>query len=195
MPGSQYSGYAQHPWHHYLAGGPASLWGLVLPLLIVTVLAVVLAAGREGANRARTLLADRQARPASPQAMHPARPVLASDRERDEAASLVSDAIGEGRLSMEEGVQRIDAVLRSRHLHELGTLVADLPTRTPATSSRCAATTPPRLGLLAVAAAVIFAATLVQALAGLWELWPVGVVALGGATLLPRRSTRLLRAA
>ena len=43
--------------------------------------------------------------------------------------------------------------------------------------------------------AVIFAAVLVQALVGLWELWPLAVVALGGSTLLPRRSTRELRAA
>ena len=106
----------------------------------------------------------------------------------------MSDAIGEGRLSIEEGVQRIDAVLRSRHRHEIGTLLADLPTRTPATISRPLAAAPPRLGLLAVAAVVIVAAMLVQVLVGLWELWPVGVVALGGATLLPRRSTPVVRA-
>ncbi len=194
MPGSQ-SGYADHPWHHYLAGGPASLWGLVLPLLIVTFVALVLGAGREGANRARTVLAGRQARPASLHGTHPARPVLASDLERDEAASRVSDAIGEGRLSIEEGVQRIDAVLRSRHRHEIGTLLADLPTGSPATTRRPLAAGPPRPGLLAVAAVMIVAATLIQVLVGLWELWPVGVVALGGATLLPRRPTRVLRAA
>jgi Domain of unknown function (DUF1707) len=195
VPGSQYSGYADHPWHHYLAGGPASFMGLVLPLLIVTFLALVLGAGRGGAHRARTLLDGRQSRPPSLHAAHPAPPLLASDLERDEAASRVSDAVGEGRLSIEEGVQRIDAVLRSRHRHEIGTLLADLPTGTPATISRPLAAAPPRLGLLAVAAVVIVAAMLVQVLVGLWELWPVGVVALGGATLLPRRSTPVVRAA
>jgi hypothetical protein len=49
------------------------------------------------------------------------------------------------------------------------------------------------MGLLIVVAAVIFAAVLVQALVGLWELWPLAVVAVGATTLLPRRSTRELR--
>ena len=46
-----------------------------------------------------------------------------------------SRAVGEGRLSIEEGMQRIDAVLRSRHRHQLGALVADLPTH-PSTAPR-----------------------------------------------------------
>jgi hypothetical protein len=121
--------------------------------------------------------------------------VLASDLERDEAANLVSQAVGEGRLSIEEGLQRIDAVLRSRHRHEIGSLVVDLPTRASATTTQPFIFTPLRVGLLTVAAAVVFAAVLVQALVGLWELWPLAVVALGGSTLLPRRSTRELRAA
>jgi hypothetical protein len=121
--------------------------------------------------------------------------MLSSDRERDEAANLVSQAVGEGRLGIEEGMQRIDAVLRSRHRHEIGSLVADLPARASATITRPFTLTQLRMGLLVVAAAVIFAAVLVQALVGLWELWPLAVVVLGWSTLLPRRSTRELRAA
>ena len=199
MPSSGYPGYANHPWHHYLVGSPASLLESVLPFLVIAFFALLVAAGRWGAEQAKALLVRRKARAASPRAVtleaHFVPPVLASDRERDEAANLVSQAIGEGRLSIEEGMQRIDAVLRSRHRHEIGSLVADLPARASATVTRPFAFTQLRMGLLVVATAVIFAAVLVQALAGLWELWPLAVVALGGWTLLPRRSIRELRVA
>ena len=114
-------------------------------------------------------------------------PVLASDLEREEAAGLVSHAVGEGRLSIEEGGQRIDAVLRARHRHELAGLVADLPLRAPAATARRFAAAPIRFALLAAAAAVVLAAVLLQALAGLWEVWPIAVVAVGASALLPRR--------
>ena len=171
---------------------------LVLPFLVIALFALLVAAGQWGANQAKALLARRKARADSPDVMleaHAGPPMRASDRERDEAANLVSQAIGEGRLSIEEGLQRIDAVLRSRHRHELGGLVADLPTRASATITRPLSFAQPRTWLLVVAAAVIVAAVLVQALVGLWELWPLALVALGGSTLLPRRSTRELRAA
>jgi hypothetical protein len=199
VPNNGYAGYANHPWHHYWQGGPASLLELVLPFLVIALFALLGAAGRWCANQAKALLVRLKARAASPQAVmleaHSGPPVLASDHERDEAANLVSQAIGEGRLSIEEGVQRIDAVLRSRHRHEVGSLVADLPNRASATFTRPRTFMQPRMGLLVVAAAVIVAAVLVQALVGLWELWPLAVVALGGSTLLPRRSTRELRGA
>lgn len=171
---------------------------LVLPFLVVALFALLVAAGQWGAKQAKALVVRHKARADSPDVMleaHSGPPVLASDRERDEAANLVSQAVGEGRLSLEAGVQRIDAVLRSRHRHELGSLVADLPTRASATITRPLSFAQPRKGLLVVTAAVIVAAVLVQALAGLWELWPLAVVALGVSTLLPRCSTRDLRAA
>ncbi len=198
MPNSAYPGYANHPWHHYLAGGPASLLELVLPFLVIALFALLVTAGQWGASQAKAFWVRHKARADSPNVMLEAQsgpPVRASDSERDEAANLVSLAIGEGRLSIEEGVQRIDAVLRSRHRHELGSLVADLPTRASATITRPLSFAQPRMGILVVAAGVIVAAVLVQALVGLWELWPLAVVALGGSTLLPRRSTRELRAA
>jgi hypothetical protein len=191
VPNSGYPEYANHPWHHYWQGGAASVLELVLPFLVIALFALLVAGGRWGANQAKALLVRRKARCASPRAVmleaHSGPPVLASDRERDEAANLVSQAIGEGRLSIEEGVQRIDAVLCSRHRHEIGSLVADLPTRA---LTRPLTFTQPRRGLLVAATAVIFAAVLFQALVGLWELWPLAVVALGGSTLLPRRSSR-----
>jgi hypothetical protein len=171
---------------------------LILPFLIIALFALLVAAGQWGANQAKALLVRHKARADSRDVMleaHSGPPVLASDRERDEAANLVSQAVGEGRLSIEEGLQRIDAVLRSRHRHELGSLVADLPTRASVIITRPLSFARPRMGLLVVAAGVIVAAVLVQALVGLWELWPFAVVVLGGSTLLPRRSTRELRAA
>ena len=180
MPSNGYPEYASHPWHHYMAAGAASTLELVLPFLVV---ALLIGAGRRGADWARTHLSRRSSRVATRTA-RAVSPVLASDRERDETASLVSRAVGEGRLSIEEGMQRIDAVLRSRHRHQLGALVADLPTH-PSTAPRPFTSTPLRAGLLAVTAAVVLAAVLVQALVGLWELWPFAVLTLGASTLLP----------
>ena len=139
MPNSGYAGYANHPWHHYLAGGTASLLELVLPFLVIALFALLVTAGQWGANQAKALFVKHKARADSPDVMleaHSGSPVLASDRERDEAANRVSQAVGEGRLSIEEGVHRIDAVLRSRHRHELGSLVADLPTLASANITR-----------------------------------------------------------
>ncbi len=179
-----YSAFATHPWHHYWAAGP-SLLGLVLPFLI---LFLVAAWWRGRANA----VPSRPEPPAAPSRAVTRRtgavqPVLASDLEREEAAGLVSHAVGEGRLSIEEGGQRIDAVLRARHRHELAGLVADLPLRAPAATARRFAAAPIRFALLAAAAAVVLAAVLLQALAGLWEVWPIAVVAVGASALLPRR--------
>jgi len=185
MPSNGYPEYASHPWHHYMAAGAASTLELVLPFLVV---ALLIGAGRRGADWARTHLSRRSSRATSvgvaTRTARAVSPVLASERERDETASLVSRAVGEGRLSIEEGMQRIDAVLRSRHRHQLGALVADLPTH-PSTAPRPFTSTPLRAGLLAVTAAVVLAAVLVQALVGLWELWPFAVLTLGASTLLP----------
>lgn len=53
--------------------------------------------------------------------------VLASDFERDDALALISDALGEGRLNLDEAEQRIDAALHSRHRDQLAELLHDLP--------------------------------------------------------------------
>jgi hypothetical protein len=185
-----YPAFAGHPWHPMPAGF-VSLLALVFPFLVLALLFSLLAAARWGRRRASALFdmrkppaASLRALPKSTYAMHP---MLASDLEREEAASVVSQAVGEGCLSFEEGEHRIDAVLRSRHRHELADIVADLPSRTPVPVARPLRSAPLRRGLLAVAAAVVLAAALVQALAGIWELWPVAVVALGWSALLPRR--------
>ena len=183
MPGN--SGYG---WHQHFVGGPTSLLEFAAPFLFLALLLVLLAAGSSAGGRIAAYLRRRKSSAASPPIAashsHALPSVLASDRERDETARLVARAVGEGRLTFDEGGQRIDAALRSRHRHELARLVADLPFVTAA-DPRPLVSRPLRLGLLALAALVIVAAVLAQVVAGLWELWPLAVAVLGVSALLP----------
>jgi PadR family transcriptional regulator, regulatory protein PadR len=106
-------------------------------------------------------------------------PVLASDLEREQTLQAISHAVGEGRLNLGEAERRIEAVLHSRHRHELAGLVVDLPQPALSEPGKRGGSSPLRLGLLAVAAITILAAVVVQALAGLWELWPTAVAGCG----------------
>ena len=54
--------------------------------------------------------------------------VRASDAEREEFARIVRDAIGEGRLTLAEGDERLAQVYAARYRDDLRPLVADLPT-------------------------------------------------------------------
>lgn len=117
-------------------------------------------------------------------------PVLASDAERDGALQAISYAVGEGRLSFDDAEQRIGSVLHSRHRHELAELVGDLPPQAPPELSTSESPLPLRLGMLGLVALSVLAAVIVQAVAGLWELWPVAVVCCGVWGVLPRRSPR-----
>lgn len=54
-----------------------------------------------------------------------------SDRERDEAAARLREALAEGRLDRDEFSQRLDAVLAARTHGELSLLVDDLPAVSP----------------------------------------------------------------
>jgi PadR family transcriptional regulator, regulatory protein PadR len=113
--------------------------------------------------------------------------VLASDLERDQTLQTISHAVGEGRLNLDEAERRIEAVLRSRHRHELAGLVGDLPQSALSEPGNRWGSWPRRLGLLALAAITILAAVVAQAVAGLWELWPVAVVGSGLWAARPRR--------
>jgi len=59
----------------------------------------------------------------------PATAVRASDGERERVAKLVSDAAGEGRLTLAEAEERLDRLYATKFRHELAEFVADLPTR------------------------------------------------------------------
>jgi uncharacterized protein DUF1707 len=51
----------------------------------------------------------------------------ASDADRDRALEVLRIAVGDGRLSIAELNERLEAVLSARTLRELATLTADLP--------------------------------------------------------------------
>jgi DUF1707 SHOCT-like domain len=53
--------------------------------------------------------------------------VRASDAEREEYARIVRDAVGEGRLSLDEGDERLAQVYAAKFREELRPLVRDLP--------------------------------------------------------------------
>lgn len=189
MPG-KYASYSSCPWHHCFATGAPSLLALLLPFVMLVLLLLVLSVAGWGERQVGSFRNKRMARAAQKQAVAEAAqagPVLASDVERDETARRVSVAVGEGRLSFEEGGERIESALRSRHQSELAALVADLPAQPTSTPSGRAPATPRRLLLLSVAALIVLAAGILQAVAGLWELWPLGVIALG-APALPART-------
>lgn len=58
--------------------------------------------------------------------------VRASDAERERVAKLVSDAAGEGRLTLEEAEDRLEQIYATRFRHELDQYIADLPGGHPA---------------------------------------------------------------
>jgi len=61
--------------------------------------------------------------------------VLASDSERDQALAALRDAVGEGRLTLEELAERSERALEARTQDELAGVVADLPSP-PASAGR-----------------------------------------------------------
>lgn len=126
-------------------------------------------AGRGGATAPSTAPASS----VSPVTTVPA--LRASDAEREAAAETLCQAIAVGCLDMEEGMARVEAVHRARYRHQLASLLDDVPEE-----HRRPAPKPARrfyrdlrdFGLLALGAAVVL-----QALVGVWALWPVAVAA------------------
>lgn len=55
------------------------------------------------------------------------RAVRASDAERERIAKMVSDAAGEGRLSLPEAEERLEQIYQTQFRHELAEFVTDLP--------------------------------------------------------------------
>src|SRR4051794_38579330 len=58
--------------------------------------------------------------------------VRASDAEREEFAAMVREAVGEGRLSLAEGDERLATLYAAKFRDELRPLVTDLPSGRPA---------------------------------------------------------------
>jgi hypothetical protein len=53
--------------------------------------------------------------------------VRASDAEREEYAAIVREAVGDGRLTLPEGDERLAQIYGARHREDLRPLIADLP--------------------------------------------------------------------
>jgi len=203
MPSGHFQHYAMcNHWHFAPWIGPITL---VAPLLVLAILSIMVVGGQRAGswcesrwNRSRSAARPADAWPgttrASDASAEAARAgggvrktaVLASDLDRDRIVDRLSEAVGDGRLSLEEGTERIDAALRSRNLRELERLVADLPAHHAASS-----TPVQRAGhlraLAAGAALVVLAAFAVQVSTGLWALWPLAVASVAAASLLSRR--------
>jgi hypothetical protein len=85
---------------------------------------------------------DLEKHPQQPAAPAPPAPagIRASDADRDRIADILREAMAEGRLTVEEHAERVDAVYRAKTVGELEPLVRDLPT--PGGSTRPSSATP-----------------------------------------------------
>jgi len=120
------------------------------------------------------------------------RAVRASDSERERIAKLVSEAAGEGRLSIAEADERLERVYAAKFRHELAEFVADLPAEPPRTELRKLERFPTRLRVHA-AVAVVFSVLLILRWAAMDVpfFWPAGpMFVLWGTFLLHVRFVR-----
>ncbi|MFI5892397.1 DUF1707 domain-containing protein [Actinoplanes sp. NPDC051513] len=105
--------------------------------------------------------------------------IRASDAEREQVAHILRTAMGEGRLTLDEGEQRLTAVYQAVYRDDLAQLTADLPENGRYALAELpeakTAVVRDRRRKAAVAAAVVLAVT---ALVGVWALtgahflWP-----------------------
>ena len=72
--------------------------------------------------------------------------VRASDAEREEFARMVREATGEGRLTLDEGDQRLAQVYAAKYRDELRPLVSDLPAGATVEQSRAVSGSGPGRG-------------------------------------------------
>lgn len=120
--------------------------------------------------------------------------VRASDTERERIAKMVSEAAGEGRLSIAEADDRLNQIYTTTFRHELAEFVADLPEGTkdaPAPSTR-AERFPTRLRVhLGIAVAFTVMLIVRWVASDVPYFWPAGpMVLLWGSFLLHARSLR-----
>jgi hypothetical protein len=120
--------------------------------------------------------------------------VRASDTERERIAKLVSEAAGEGRLSIAEADERLERIYTTKFRHELAEFVTDLPEDSPrgAVPGRRLERFPIRLRAHA-AIAVVFSVLLILRWAAMDVpfFWPAGpMFVLWGSFLLHARFVR-----
>jgi hypothetical protein len=151
-------------WHHHWAALPPLLNLMVLPLFLGAVVAL-LSAGRWWFER---LGVRRELRHQHRVVADQREASLVSEAERERAGDAIARAMGDARLSLEEGLERIEQLWEVRSRRQLAALVGDLPDQ-PATRRS-------RSGLVG-AFTLTFLAALVQGIVGIWELWPVAACA------------------
>lgn len=89
--------------------------------------------------------------------------VRASDAERERVARMVSDAAGEGRLTLDEAEQRLEHIYAATYRRELDQYIADLPNeRQGATDLGGRGRFPVRLRIHAAIAVVVTVALIVR---------------------------------
>lgn len=100
----------------------------------------------------------------------------ASDAEREHVAKLVSDAAGEGRLTLAEAEERLARIYVITYRHELDAFTADLPATLPARSRLAvAADWPARLRVHAAVAVALSVLLVLRFVAsGAEFFWPAG---------------------
>jgi uncharacterized protein DUF1707/cell wall-active antibiotic response 4TMS protein YvqF len=95
--------------------------------------------------------------------------ILAGDAEREHSTQLLSRAVVEGRLTLEEFSDRVERAQAARTREDLATLTQDLPAEPPATSTATATATATEV-VPAPQRHVAFCSRLVRS--GPWELAP-----------------------
>jgi Domain of unknown function (DUF1707) len=101
--------------------------------------------------------------------------VRASDAERERVAALVSDAAGEGRLTLAEADERMNLIYATTYRHELDPFVADLPNTAPERKGLAGNGVPRRLRIHATVAVVLSVFLIVRWVAsGVPFFWPAG---------------------
>jgi hypothetical protein len=117
----------------------------------------------------------------------------ASDAERERIAKLISEAAGEGRLSIQEADERLERVYTTKFRHELAEFVDDLPDdRARTTPGRPLERFPIRLRVHAAVAVVVSVMLILRWVAmDVPFFWPAGpMFVLWGSFLLHARFVR-----
>jgi hypothetical protein len=120
------------------------------------------------------------------------RAVRASDTERERIAKLVSEAAGEGRLSIAEADERLERVYTTKFRHELAEFVDDLPANEPSQAPMRLERFPIRLRAHAAVAVVVSVLLILRwAAMDVPFFWPAGpMFVLWGSFLLHARFVR-----
>jgi hypothetical protein len=116
--------------------------------------------------------------------------VRASDAERERIAKLISEAAGEGRLTVAEADERLERVYATVFRHELAEFVADLPRRQA--PARLVDRFPTRLRVHAAVAVVVSVMLIARwAAMDVPFFWPAGpMLLLWGSFLVHTRAVR-----